>query len=72
MRQFLAQLDTPLVKQITSPDNVLGKNAVLVKSDELAEGFRYEPLDEYVVRRTKSWRSRGCNGREQTATATIP
>jgi hypothetical protein len=24
------------------------------------------------VRRTKSWRSRGCNGREQTATATIP
>jgi hypothetical protein len=24
------------------------------------------------VRRTKIWRSRGCNGREQTATATIP
>src|SRR5271157_586852 len=33
----LAELDAPLVERIDVPDSALGKDAVLVESDELAE-----------------------------------
>ena len=52
LSQHFAQLDAPLVEGINVPDNALGEDAMLVKSDELAERFRREPLGEERIRWT--------------------
>src|SRR6266480_5085480 len=52
LSQHFAQLDAPLVERINVPDNALGENRMLVKSDELAERFRREPFSEDRVRWT--------------------
>ena len=48
--QHFAQLDPPLIERVDVPDRALGKHAVLVKRDELAEHFRRQPLGEDGVR----------------------
>src|SRR6185503_8994448 len=50
--QHFAQLNPPLIERINIPDNALGEDAMLVKSDELAERFRREPLGEERIRWT--------------------
>src|SRR5207249_4086055 len=49
--QHFAQLNAPLVKRINIPDNALGEDGVLVKSNELAERFQHEPFGEERIRR---------------------
>src|SRR5215510_12429025 len=51
LSQLLAQLDTPLVERVDAPHRALGKDAVLVDSDEFTQGFWGEPLGEDRVRR---------------------
>src|ERR671930_2515636 len=46
LSQHLAEFDAPLVKRVNTPENALGEDAVLVKSDKLAERCRREPLGE--------------------------
>src|SRR5262245_25101774 len=50
--EHLAQLDAPLIEGVDMPDRPLGKNRLLVKSDEFAEDFRGEPLGEDSIRWT--------------------
>ena len=49
--QLLAQFDTPLVERVDVPNRSLCKNTVLVESNELAESFGSELLDQNCVRR---------------------
>src|SRR5712691_2490158 len=50
LSQHFAQLDPPLIERVDVPDDPLGEDAVFVKSDELAERFRREPLGEDRIR----------------------
>src|SRR5882724_6903281 len=50
LSQHFAQLDTPLIEGVDVPNDPLGEDAVFVKSDELAERFRREPLGEDRIR----------------------
>src|SRR6266576_4917899 len=50
--QHFAQLNPPLIERINVPDNALGEDAMRVKSDELAERFRREPLGDKRIRWT--------------------
>ncbi len=52
LSQHFAQLNPPLIERINVPDNALGEDAMLVKSDELAERFRREPLGDERIRWT--------------------
>src|SRR5271167_1501404 len=52
LSQYLAQLDAPLIKGVDAPDGSLGKDRVLIESNQLAERFRCEPIVEDSVRRT--------------------
>src|ERR1044071_5231203 len=49
--QHLAKFHAPLVERVNLPDGALREHAVLVKSDQLAENFRREPIGEDSVRR---------------------
>src|SRR5882724_11274767 len=49
--QHFAQLNPPLIERIDVPDNALCEDAVLIKSDELAERFRREPFGDERIRR---------------------
>ena len=44
--QDLAELDAPLIERVDVPDRALGKDAVLVERDQLAQGGRCQPLHE--------------------------
>jgi hypothetical protein len=47
--QLLAQLDTPLVERVDALDRTLGKDAVLVESNEFPKSFRIEPFGQNCV-----------------------
>ena len=51
LRQHLAEFHAPLVERIDLPDGALGEHGMFVKSDELAESLRREPVGEDGVRR---------------------
>src|SRR5262249_16389683 len=51
LSQYFAQLHAPLVEGVDVPDHALGEDAMLVKSDELAECFRREPFGDERIRR---------------------
>ena len=51
-RQYLAELNTPLVERVDVPDGALGKCTVLVEGDELAERCGCQPRQQKRVGRT--------------------
>ena len=50
-RQYLAQLDAPLIEGINLPDRPLGEYAVLVEGNQLAERLRGQALCDNGIRR---------------------
>src|SRR5947209_112555 len=50
--ESLAQLDAPLIERIDLPDRALSKDAMLVESDQLAQGGWCQGIQQYGVRGT--------------------
>ena len=50
-RQYLAQLDAPLIEGINLPDRPLSEDAVLVARNQLTERLRGQALCENAIRR---------------------
>src|ERR1700754_4357877 len=50
LRQHFAEFNSPLVERVNIPDDALCENGVFVKSNELAQRLRCEPLSKNRVR----------------------
>src|SRR5262245_57806643 len=51
-REYLAELDAPLIETVDVPDRALGEHAVLVEGDEGSKRMRVEALGENHIGRT--------------------